>query len=656
MLLRHLYDLAQSRKLLDDLAFAPRAVRWIIPLDSEGNMLTVGPQETTGERNRGKEFKCPQIIGDTNSGKVADFLAEGIDGMFGLSPNPKKPKDAAKLLAKNSNFWEQIRQCFEETQEPSVESLLKFRENLSEHGPTFLKYQDDTWFVISAQGTEQRLGNDEFTFSVDGKLLLENEKAVNYWRDCFARTQASEEAEELEQKQGVCLVTGELAQIARTHNPKIKRVPDTQGSGAKIVSFEKSSPSFSSYGLTQSYNAPVSEKAATAYCVALKWLLEQATHSVRIGPAVVCFWARESEAETDFLAHMLDRPEPDNVRAFLRAPWAGVNRELLQRDKFFSVTLAGNTGRIIVRHWMQMTLDAVHENLHRWFEDLEIVSYGDPAAREKRKNRKTEESNSAKEIPQPLALKSLAYTTVPDVKDKDKKIQTELLSSLYRAALEGTAPAPLIAKKILDRLKADLAHKGLRGLWPSDLLSRFALLRLVINRNEKEKSRMVKPQVFETDDPAYNCGRLLAKLEEAQDKAHEYKLQGAGITERFFGTACTMPARVFPYLLQLNRHHLRKIARSEKYKGHERFLEEEIAAICTLFGQAGDKKAPEFPRQLDPQAQGRFALGFYQQKAADRAARQAAQAAKKKGSDELSTEAIETLPVSQIPEGELNHE
>ncbi len=131
----------------------------------------------------------------------------------------------------------------------------------------------------------------------------------------------------------------------------------------------------------------------------------------------------------------------------------------------------------------------------------------------------------------------------------------------------------------------------------------------------------------DTDDPAYNCGRLLSVFNETQKKAHEYGLKGATVSEKYFGTASTSPAYVFPYLVKLNRHHLQKIGKSPKYAGGERFLEEAIFCILARLGQTEEMKrnktAPAFPRTLDLQAQGRFALGFYQQMAADAAARQA---------------------------------
>jgi len=134
----------------------------------------------------------------------------------------------------------------------------------------------------------------------------------------------------------------------------------------------------------------------------------------------------------------------------------------------------------------------------------------------------------------------------------------------------------------------------------------------------------IQPQLTaDTDEPAYNCGRLLAILAAAQDKAHDYKLEGAGVSERYFGTASVSPASVFPLLLRLNRHHLNKISKSERFGGHERFIQQQIESVMVLFKPDKPGVSPTFPRTLDLQSQGRFALGFYQQMAADHAARQA---------------------------------
>jgi len=633
VLLRHLYDLAQSRSLLNDLAFAPKAIRWVIALDEAGNLLGSGPIETTGEKNRGREFSAPQTSRPKVAGGVAEFLADGITALFGLDSDPEKDAANAKKrrerdannAAKYKDFWQQIEQAQAATQHPALKAILQFRAQMG-NSPAFLRWgtsrearagEKAAWWLASTSGAEVKLGPENFTFDVSSQLLLDDEQTIRpYWRSMY---QQEITARDSSTHPGLCLVTGvDNVPIAATHAPKIKGVPNTQSFGAAIVSFDKAA--FASYGFDQSYNAPASTEAATAYCVALNWLLGRKNHHLRIGPTAVCFWARDTEEASDFLATMLDRPQPESVRDFLSAPWAGVDRSLRQHEQFYSVTLSGNAGRIVVRHWMQTTVAAARENLRQWFADLQIEPYGDPAAREKRTKKAQAEDVGAgprKEAPQPLALYSLAMTTVRDQKD----MQSETLTQLYRAALEGTAPSLALLKPILNRLKVDLARNGSKALFG---VSRFALLRLLLNRNRKGGTAMIEPQMFETDDPAYNCGRLLAVLAEAQQKAHDYKLEGAGVAERYFGTACAAPGSVFPLLIRLNRHHLNAISKSDRYKGHERFLEASIQNILALFRPGEGNQPPGFPRVLNLQAQGRFALGFYQQQAADDAARRSA--------------------------------
>ena len=638
MLLKLLYDFAYSRNLLNDLAFEEKPVRWIIQLNSDGSLRGQGPIETTGKKNQGKPLRCPRIIGDTNSGMIADFLAEGIDGMFGLSPNLKKPKDQVKLDAKHKHFWDQILECHNATEEVALTALLNFHKNLTNSPPSFLVQEDENWFVISSQGERRKLGNDEFTFKVNDDLLLENTKVCDYWKGKFSESSEVDDDDKnskAEVVSGICLVTGEFAQIARTHNPKIQGVPNTQGSGAKMVSFEKSSPSFSSFGLTHCFNAPISTEAATAYCVALRKLLTEEDHHLRIGQTSICFWAREAKEASSFFARMLNRPDPASVAAFLKAPWSGIDREQAKHDQFYSVTLSGNAGRIVVRHWMQATLEAAREHLRQWFGDLEIVTYGNPTAQANRKPKAKVDGGDADSGMPPLALYRLACTTVREAKD----LQAETLSQLYRATLEGTAPSLMLLKPVLNRLNADLCRfgagiletpisgKAMRAISDSNTpipppgQSRMALLRMLLNRNIKEGDPMIEPKVFETPDPAYNCGRLLAIFDDLQMQAHSYKLEGAGVVERYYGSASSAPNSAFGILWRLHQHHLRKISRNgDAGKRAAEAIKRRIGDVAALFPQPAPNLPPQFPRTFSLQEQGRFALGFYQQMAVRRAA------------------------------------
>jgi len=625
MLLKHLYDFAQSRKLLDDLAFSPKAVRWIIELDASGKWLGDGPQ-STGDDKRGKEFSCPQTTRPKVAGGVSEFLADGLTAVFGLDPDPDAPMPEAKRASRDTNnaakqtdFWRQIDEAAKATAHPGLHALMALRNDLPTLVPQILRWgtapdakpgAKSAWWLRAASGDEVRLGPENFTFRVNGELLLESQTIRQFWRGQHA---GEVDGARGGYGRGLCLVSARENQpLAPTHNPKIKGVPNTQSFGAAIVSFDK--PAFGSYGFDQSLNAPTSEDAATAYCVALNWMLGQDDHSLRLGQTSLCFWARHTESAGNLFARLLNRPDPKTVGQFLKSPWSGIERDLARKDQFFAVTLAGNSGRIVVRHWLQEPLDQAIEHFHDWFADLELRVPQRPSAKA---GKKADASGKKTEF-HPLSVYWLACTTVREAKD----LAPDVPAQLYRAALEGAAPSVSLIKPILDQLHSKLVRDENYQLLYDQ--SRFALLKLILNR-QPNRIMDIKPELTaDTDDAAYNCGRLLAILSAAQSKAHDYKLEGSGVAERYFGTASVSPASVFPLLLRLNRHHLNKIRKLERFGGHERFIEEQMQGVLSLFKPAKPGQPPVFPRTLDLPAQGRFALGFYQQQAAEAAARQAA--------------------------------
>jgi len=239
------------------------------------------------------------------------------------------------------------------------------------------------------------------------------------------------------------------------------------------------------------------------------------------------------------------------------------------------------------------------ENFQSWFRDLQIVSLGT--------------TDNLKYSP--WAIYWLAVSTVREAKE----LRPEIPTQLYRCALEGHAPSLNVASGLLNRIAVDLAKDGTKSLYN---LSRFALLRLIVNRNKKENEPMIEEKLNpEIRDEAYNCGRLLAIFEELQAAAHEYKLEGASVVERYYGTASSSPNSAFGILWRLHQHHLKKVSRSNRGKAEA--IKQKIAEICANFKGCQPTEAPRFPRSFDLQAQGRFALGFYQQIAFDKEARNA---------------------------------
>lgn len=621
MLLQHLNDFAISRKLLDNLAFKPKPVRWIIALDKMGNLVGQGPEETEGERNRGKEFPCPQTTRPKVAGGVAEFMADSITAVFGLDTNPEQTMSEKKRKDRNDNnllkyddFWTQIKQAYEKTLSPVLKTLLVFKPEPGQM-PSFLRWgissdarpdEKSAWWITKADGKEAKLRSDNFSYRVEEQLLLEDEIHVRpFWRKRVADD--LEEAEETA-KRGICLITGEQdVPIARTHTPMITGLPKpARGTGSGIVGFDK--PAFRSYGFEKSYNASSSISASKNYLLALQYLSSSEDHWLKVGPAWFCFWAVETDEVSSLFATLLRRPNSLTVRNFMVSPWSGLHKKPPESDQFIAVTLTATGPRIVVKDWFQVGLEEAAMNIQTWFRDLEIQNIA--------RNIAGEDDTSAS-----LSIRQLAYTTIrPDSRGRfdEDKLKPNLMASFYQTALRGSAPSITLLKPLLERLQANIAKTGTRALYDQ---SRFALLRLIVNRhhrNRKELNMEIPLRLpAQTDDPAYNSGRLLSVLNSLQRSAHDGKLQGSSIAERYYGSASTNPSAAFSILWRLHQHHLKKLRRKgEKGQKAAHRIKENIAEICALITPAMSGRPPQLPRVFMLVEQARFALGFYHQEAA----------------------------------------
>jgi len=106
--------------------------------------------------------------------------------------------------------------------------------------------------------------------------------------------------------------------------------------------------------------------------------------------------------------------------------------------------------------------------------------------------------------------------------------------------------------------------------------------------------------------PAYLCGRLLAIFERVQWAA--LGDVNATVVDRFYGTASTAPSLVFPRLFKSAEQHLSKL--HGERPGQAVNLQKELEAVYLGLN--------DFPRLLPLADQGKFALGFYHQRASYR--------------------------------------
>lgn len=658
MLIQSLYELASRTRLqhgatiLESPEYEERSVAWLIDLSSNG--LLQGFIPLWESEDGGTSFaKLPRTLEPKDSGEVSEFLVEDPCVIFGLGESPTKPPQRA-ALKKHRNFWDRIEAAQRDLDHPLLGILVKWKQTYIDIGhPAALSWglyatskgkAKEQWVVEDSNRTKYPLyfrqnTSIDATFRVGGTMLVEDERILGWWKTWFAEWLGQREAACRAARGGgrVCCVTGVRdAPISNSHLPKIKgkRIPNAMGVGASLVSAE--AESFHSYGLSiqqaaiiGSKAAPdasysnVSVRAAIAYCDSLNYLLSDQDHHFRVNPIVFCSWCRESLDAHQIVNLILSKAYPEQVGDMLKSPLAGKEAQgPVNADRLYTIALAGNAGRVVIRQWLDQTLAEAWENLRRWWEDLQIVPVYSAGLSEGRLKRESPIS--------PYSLRNLSDATVRRSRQRknDDPVGDQLLD-LYLSALRGTAPPVMLLKPVLDEFHSALVKdRDEKRTYPFNQ-SRFALVKLILIRSRKEGGFMPTRELAETTDHSYNCGRLLAVIEALQRRSRlvgtegedrrKIKRIGAGIVERYYGTASTAPCLVFPILLKLSRHHLTRLAKgNDKDQAAAQAIERLMADLMARFqAEAGSSQPPEFPKLLSLQDQGKFALGFYQQKAHD---------------------------------------
>ena len=375
--------------------------------------------------------------------------------------------------------------------------------------------------------------------------------------------------------EGICLITGQYGPIVRLNTSVF--ISDLNSPTA-LVNFQ-TKRGYDSYGKTQSYNAPISEEAEFAYSSALKHLLRsdsQNKNKAYLGGRTILFWgsskafAQVEEGMIDFFEKK-DNPNEKvkRIEKLLKSIWSGQIKTLLD-DRFYVLGLAPNVGRIAVVTWGDMSLKEFAGNLLRHFDDMDISS------------------------PRPVAgIYSMLATVTLGGKISD--VQPSLVEAVVSAVMFGTPYPFALYTAALERIRADL---------PSNRVSpaRVAILKAYINRQNKHNKNTIPltPMLDKDfDNIGYLCGRLAAVLEKIQEDIK----RGDSIRTRYLSAASATPGAVFPAMLNLSIHHSENL--SEPSRIFYQKLEQEIFSKLPSEG---------FPAQLNLQDQGRFFVGYYQQR------------------------------------------
>ena len=378
-------------------------------------------------------------------------------------------------------------------------------------------------------------------------------------------------------QKGICMVTGEKTEIERIHTT-IKGVQGAQSSGAALVSFN--APAFESYGKEQSYNAPVGKYAAFAYTTALNYLLSQRKYVYVFGDTTIVFWAESGEEDYQEVFSFSFEPEEDN-QEMLEGVFQALKQgkaiaiediEINPLEKFYILGLGPNAARLSVQFFYQNSFGNILNNLKKHYDRMEIKRPSWDSTRY-------------------LGVSRILYETI-NKNAKEKKVQPNMVAGVFRAILSGARYPESLYTNTLIRIRAE---QGVitRG--------RAAIIKAYLIRNKsilQEEDKFVGLNE-EYNDVAYVLGRLFAVLEEIQENANPGI--NATIRDRYFNSACSSPASVFPILMKLKNSHIRKLEVFKKIH-YEKMLTD-------LQGRIEMK----YPKKLNLDEQGKFILGYYHQ-------------------------------------------
>jgi len=593
MILQRLYELAQRENLLEDPAVVLKQVACRIDIDGDGNFLGLHDlRERVGKPGRGKSppkvymaggkslaVPVRPVVRDASENwkttdpaaagkeKPAVFLADTIARVLPVDRLIDEDK-REKFASQRGTFWRFLRHAISELKRDDLQAAAKFADGIE----TDADLAERICVAVESLGLST---SDLCTLALSdemGKCLIERDDIRDWWRDFFGADFAVQQAAGTK---GLCQVTGRETTIGASVKTKIKGlVPIGCRADAYLVTGLDAADSFNLVGAEASM---VSPEGIDGFTRALNALIANAfdgkTTSHRVGGVMFLFWTRQQQSQ-QFM--VLFEPDPEQVASLLSTLSKGRERSRdLDNEAFYLLTLSGNSARVVVRDYLETTLAEIQKALAGWFRDLTIADI----------------SRDGQGFP--TSIFPLWQLVISTAFDSDG-VAPDTPARLMAAAIRGLPVADSILNSCLRRLRAE----GAQGFQTA----RMALIKLILVRKG-----VAMTETLNADDshPAYIYGRLLAVFEQIQ-----YDAMGdvnANVVDKFYGTFSAAPALVFSRLFANAQNHLRK-TKSEKpgaYVNNDKLLSE-IVSLLPAAPPSG---------QLALKDQGRFALGYYHQRA-----------------------------------------
>ena len=440
---------------------------------------------------------------------------------------------------------------------------------------------------------------NRISFIVDGRKLHNSPHLLEWWKNWRQGIMPPKKGD-----LAPCLITGELTTpLATTPSIKGLRVVGGHSSGDALICFDK--PAFTSYGLKQAANAPVSETAMGAVKAALDELISDAP--ILCGMKFVHWYDRDIEKPYDpFFDDNLfglgfggdEEPEEENLEEtelqarkkadrVIHAVQSGDTAPTL--DAIYHILLlSGVGGRVMVRRYEIGEYETLRKNLDKWTRDLALVH------------------PYAQGLCKPLKLTARLIRLLKYQKN-DRKIFERLgkeLSGITPAVLTAILGGGRLPDAVAIRALAYIRSKLLTNdeEQKDDNLDGWACqwLKVWLLRNhERSEEHLNEYYNPNHPEPAYHCGAAMAVYGEIQHKAMPEV--NVNMAQRFYASCIQTPALVLGRLSQMSVHQLAKIESKFYHNLYRELLEQVHSAI-----------GPVIPTTLNLEKQSYFALGYYQ--------------------------------------------
>lgn len=570
--------------------FARLPVAFVFNLAHTGDLLDVIPLgDKKGKRWIPVELEVPEPPKRSGTGVTPCFLCDNSMYIIGNDTKGKPERSRRAFESSRILHLEVLRDVDDEGAHAVCRYFERWDPDIAVDHPALRELWDDV------------LSGGNIVFRLDGSTGYIHERPAirKAWLKYRARSTSD--------ATGQCLVTGEVAPIARIH-PSIKGVRGAQTAGAALVSFNLNA--FTSYGKTQNFNAPVSEAVAFGYTTVLNYLLSSPRNRLQLDAnTTAVFWSERPDGtrEEDLMAQLLDFGDADDtsaesgIRQGSAADFSTIElvRDVLERvrrgmpidfdaikvdanSRFFILGLSPNSSRISVRFWQVDTFGNMVHRVAQHHTDLAIV----PPSYAKNPY---------------ISVRAILRETAP-LGDWER-IPPLLAGGLMRSILTGLPYPQGLYTTLISRIRADRDVNYVRAAVIKAILTRNSRFQVLSGQsNDFDRSQEVKITMSldeQNTNPGYRLGRLFAVLEKVQQEANPGL--NATIRDRYFGAASATPRAVFPQLLRLAQHHVSKAT----YGGISDKLIETIVS-----------ELDDFPTHLNLKDQGLFMLGYYHQRQA----------------------------------------